>query len=93
MANKPAERILYVISGLGGGGMERQLTQVVLNMDRSRFVLGVLTFGENQVYSEQVKDSVDFYRFVSKKNKIHPLVCMGRVFKEFNPDLVSYNFV
>ncbi len=39
-------KILYIIDGLGGGGKERQLIEILKGTDREKFTVGIITFNK-----------------------------------------------
>jgi glycosyltransferase involved in cell wall biosynthesis len=81
--------ILFVIDGLNGGGKERQLIEILRNLDRERFFVGVVTFNENQHYTKQAAQLADYFKFRKKRPlKIEPLFSIWRCFREFRPDIV-----
>jgi len=81
--------ILFVIDGLAGGGKERQLVEILKNIDKSRFELGVVTFNKNQHYTQQVTQLADYFKYIEKQsNKLKPLTAIWQVYQEFKPNIV-----
>jgi glycosyltransferase involved in cell wall biosynthesis len=82
-------RILYVTDGLAAGGKERQLLELIKNLDKKEFVCGVITFNSNQHYSAQVKDSCARYWELKKRpTRLEPLISIWKCFRKFKPDIV-----
>lgn len=81
--------ILYVTDGLAAGGKERQLLEMIKNLDNEEFTCGVITFNSNQHYSAQVKDCSAWYWELKKRpTRLEPLISIWKCFREFRPDIV-----
>lgn len=82
-------RILFIIDGLRPGGKERQLLEILKNLDDVLFVKGVITFNSNQHYSNHVKGITQFFKELKKRpSRLKPLYEIWKCFKEFRPDIV-----
>ncbi len=82
-------KILFVIDGLRPGGKERQLIEIIKNMDRDRFVFGIVTFNKDQHYTKLAKKYTSYFKELKKRPlRIEPLFSMWKCFKEFKPDIV-----
>jgi glycosyltransferase involved in cell wall biosynthesis len=87
--NKSPLNILFVIDGLRPGGKERQLVEIIKNIDRSRFYTGILTFNRDQHYSRTAKEYSRYYRELKKRpSRLKPLFSIWRCIREFKPDVV-----
>jgi glycosyltransferase involved in cell wall biosynthesis len=81
--------ILYVIDGLNGGGKERQLIEILKNIDKSRFKIGLVTFNDHQHYTKQAAQLTDYFRIINKHPyRSKPLLYIWHSYREFNPDIV-----
>jgi len=81
--------VLYVTDGLAAGGKERQLLEMIKNMDKEEFTCGVVTFNSNQHYSAKAKDcSARYWELKKRPSRLEPLVSIWKCFREFNPDIV-----
>lgn len=81
--------ILHVTDGLAAGGKERQLLEMIKNMDKEAFACGVITFNSNQHYSAQTKDcSARYWELKKRPTRLEPLFSIWKCFREFRPDIV-----
>lgn len=82
-------KILHITDGLAAGGKERQLVEMIKNMDKGEFACGVITFNSNQHYSAQAKDcSVRYWELKKRPTRLEPLFSIWKCFREFRPDVV-----
>jgi glycosyltransferase involved in cell wall biosynthesis len=82
--------VLYVTDGLAAGGKERQLLELIKNLDKKEFACGVITFNSHQHYSAQAKDRCDRYWELKKRpTRLEPLYSIWKCFREFKPDIVQ----
>jgi len=82
-------RILHITNSLGPGGKERQLIELIKNIDKNKFIIGVVTFGNNQHYSNLAKSNSTYYRELSKRpTRFEPFFSMWKCINEFNPDII-----
>lgn len=82
-------RVLHATDGLGAGGKERQLLEMIRNMDKNDFAFGVVTFNSNQHYSIQARDGSAFYWELRKRpTRLEPLLSIWKCFRAFRPDMV-----
>jgi len=80
---------LYVIDCLNAGGKERQLVEILKNLDKNKFKIGVITLNKNQFYTETVKKLTEYFCELDKyHNKVKPLFNIRKCFNEFKPDIV-----
>jgi glycosyltransferase involved in cell wall biosynthesis len=87
--NNQQINILYVTGGLASGGKERQIVEILKHIDKTKFNVGVISFGKNQQYSSIVSNLVDYYTEIEKaSNKIKPLFSVWNCFKKFMPEIV-----
>ena len=86
--------ILYMIDNLGFGGTERQLVELIRNLDRSRFQPHICTLTvSNQLYDELdiPKVSLDFKSF-SSMSLIKQLVTLSRFIRDNRIDIIQTFF-
>jgi len=82
-------RVLHISGGLGPGGKERQMTELIRNFNGSRFIMGVLTFGKNQHYSSTAKEYSSYFRELTKRpTRLEPFFTIWKCYSEFRPDIV-----
>ncbi len=82
-------KILYVIDGLFPGGKERQFIELLKNLNRADYQIGIITFNKNLFYTEQAKKLTDYFVELDKsKNKFKPFSSIWKHFKHFKPDIV-----
>ena len=82
-------KLLYVCDGLRAGGKERQLSEIIKNIDKQKFELGIITFNKNGHFSELIKKYVSFYKELSKRpTRLEPFFTIWKVFQDFKPDIV-----
>ena len=82
-------KILYIIDGLKGGGKERQLVEIIKNIDAKEFNIGIVTFNDNQHYTEEIKNKVTYFRYLKKRpTRLEPLISIWKCFEEFKPDII-----
>ena len=78
-----------ICSGLEPGGKERQLIELVKNLDKENFILGIITFNIHHHYTEQAKESTSYFRELRKRpTRLEPLFTIWNCFREFKPDIV-----
>ena len=81
--------VLHVTSGLGAGGKERQLFELVKNLDKEEFACGVVTFNSNQHYSDKAREcSARYWELKKRPTRLEPLISIWKCFREFRPDVV-----
>lgn len=86
--------ILYMIDKLGFGGTERQLVELIRNLDRSRFQPHICTLTvSNKLYDELdiPKISLDFKSF-SSMSLLKQLVTFSRFIRENRIDIIQTFF-
>jgi glycosyltransferase involved in cell wall biosynthesis len=82
-------KILYVSSGLGAGGKERQLLETIKHINKDIFEIGVISFNKNHRYAEDVRMAADYFKILSKRpTRIEPLFTIWSCFNAFRPDIV-----
>lgn len=82
-------KILYLIDGLFPGGKERQFIEILKNLDRKVYQIGIITFNRNLFYTEQAKQLSEYFIELDKsKNKFKPFLSIWKHFKHFKPDIV-----
>lgn len=82
-------RILFATDGLGNGGKERQLIETIKHLDSSLFNVGLITFNNNQYYSELGERISEYYSvFIKEKNILEPFLSVFEAFENFKPDIV-----
>lgn len=82
-------RILYVSNGLDSGGKERQLIELIKNINIDQHIIGIITFGKDQYYSAEAKRYSSYYKELDKKtNRFKPFFSVWECFREFKPDIV-----
>jgi len=87
--NNETIRILFIIDGLRPGGKERQMVEIIKNIDPTQFTIGVVTFNSKQHYSLQASEYSSFYKEIKKRpTRLEPLFTMWSCFNDFKPDVV-----
>jgi glycosyltransferase involved in cell wall biosynthesis len=87
--NHRTTHILFVIDGLRPGGKERQLVEILKNIDTTRYSAGVITLNSAQHYSEVARKFSSYYRELKKRPfRSEPFFTIWKCFREFNPDVV-----
>ncbi|MCU0372046.1 MAG: glycosyltransferase family 4 protein [Ignavibacteria bacterium] len=82
-------KILFITDGLGNGGKERQLIEILKHLDGNKFLKFLLTFNANQHYTEAAKNNSDSFCYIDKsKNKLDPFFYAFEIFERFKPDIV-----
>jgi len=82
-------RVLQVIDGLGAGGKERQLIELLRLIDPDKFIVGVVTFSIlHQHYVTEALRLAAFFRELNLKRKIRLFKEMKHSIAEFDPDLI-----
>lgn len=87
------QELLFIINSLGTGGAERLVADLAYNIDKQKFAVTVLVFGEKaDTYNEQFLENANIkvvylnkklgfsFKFYKKVNK---------VIKDINPDIIS----
>lgn len=81
--------VLYITDGLSEGGKERQLVELIKNIDKTVFNIGIVTFNSRQHYSAQARNISSYYRELKKRpTRLEPLFSIWKCFFDFKPDIV-----
>lgn len=82
-------RIVFIIDGFNPGGKERQVVELLRNLNRFKFELHVITYNVNQHYSDIVKSLVSGFYYIDKsKSKFSPFIKTFNLLKMIKPDIV-----
>lgn len=81
-------KILYIIYNLGLGGQEKQLVELVNNLDLSTFEPKILPITINLERMPYIKNNFLFYNKMKNKNKFGRLIRIIKTIKEFKPDII-----
>jgi glycosyltransferase involved in cell wall biosynthesis len=82
-------RILYVTSGLASGGKERQLIEVIKNLDKGIFTIGTIVLNKKQQYSKEALHYSDYYWELKRRpSRFEPLFSIWKCFRELKPDII-----
>jgi glycosyltransferase involved in cell wall biosynthesis len=91
-----AHRLLYLVGGLGTGGLERQLCYVLKSLDRQSYrpVVVVWNFHEDDFYVPFIRKlGVPLYSFGANYSGGRKLLAFRRMVGEIDPEVVhSYSF-
>ena len=83
-------RILYVIDGLGAGGKERQLVEIIRYLADSNNETGVITFKKDQPYTNSVKQYSKYFSEIEKgRSRFKPIAKIKKIIREFQPDIIQ----
>ena len=81
--------VLFITSGLEAGGRERQLIELLKNIDKNVFTIGLVTFGKNHHYSAEAKvHSSYFVELTKRPSRLEPCFTIWKCYREFKPDIV-----
>lgn len=81
-------KLLFLINGLGGGGAERALANLVQYIDKSKYEVTVKTIYDTGIYRETVKKYVNY-----SSAKLPVLRGMNYIFKLFPAKILHRIFV
>lgn len=83
-------KVLFIIDGLGGGGKERQLYEIVKVLSKtSSLKTGIITFNKNTYYSERIKKLVPFFVELKKRpTRLEPFFTIWKQITTFKPDVI-----
>ncbi|UCG28137.1 MAG: glycosyltransferase [Bacteroidales bacterium] len=81
-------RILYIIDGFRAGGKEKQLMQILEQLESTGVETGIITFNRNQFYTQMARKKVLFFHEVDKASKVHMVRETAGLIKEFRPQLI-----
>lgn len=81
-------KILYITYNLGLGGQEKQLLELVNNLDLSAFEPKILPITTNLERMPYIKNDFLFYNKMENKNKFGRLIRIIKTIKEFKPDII-----
>jgi len=89
-------RFLYVVGGLGAGGLERQLYLLLKTMDRKLFTPAVVawSFCEDETYVSQIRElGVPIHSLGDATSKLSKLRALRRLVTRIKPEVIhSYGF-
>jgi glycosyltransferase involved in cell wall biosynthesis len=82
-------KILFITDGLGNGGKERQLVEILKLLNSETFNKYLLTFNSNQHYTETAKSLSDAFYYIDKsKSKLDPFFYTFEIFEKLKPDII-----
>lgn len=83
-------RLLFVIDGLGHGGKERQLIEILRGLDSSAIESGIISFNKDGHYSPEAKNLTqgNYFEIDKKKSKISPFIEVNKIISNIKPDIV-----
>ena len=85
-------KILFLLGTYGTGGKEKQLTELIKVLDKSKYDLNLIAKDEESYYASQIKDLLsDYYLLDDKKLGLRSLYKLKKKIKEIDPDIV-YSF-
>ena len=88
MGTRPIS-VLYIISGLQSGGRERQLVEILKNINSTEFRTGVISFGNDDSYTPVVRQHASWFRELSKRpTRLEPFVSVPAAMASFKPDII-----
>ena len=89
-------RFLYLVGGLGPGGLERQLCYLLQSIDRERYRPEVVVWSPSadDIYAPLLQRlQIPLHLFNNRHTAIHKMVAFRRIVHELRPELVlSYSF-
>lgn len=88
---KPATRVAFLITALGSGGAEMMLTQLITNLDRTRFAPEVITLIPGGKHTDILRAAgipVHDLGMVAGKPSLASLLKLRRLTKQIAPDLL-----
>ncbi|MBL9145312.1 MAG: glycosyltransferase [Verrucomicrobiaceae bacterium] len=88
---KPATRVAFLITALGSGGAEMMLTQLITNLDRTRFapeVISLIPGGKHTDILRAAGIPVHDLGMVAGKPSLASLLKLRRLTKQIEPDLL-----
>lgn len=68
------KKILFFIESLAGGGAEKVLTDLVKNLDKSKFDITVATVVDVGVYTDEVKKNCNYFSLLSNPEECRNLL-------------------
>lgn len=81
--------ILFVLGGLGTGGKERQLIELIHGLPRDRFVCHLFVKKHDASYLEKVKEDLgSFYSLDQEKFHVLDFLTLARHIDKIQPDIV-----
>ena len=79
------KKVVFFIESLEGGGAEKSLTELVENMDKSKFDITVVTESNDEVYTQRVQSACNL-RYLVKK-------CSPERFFHYTLNRLIYRFI
>lgn len=73
-------KILYLIDSLGGGGAQRQLVELVKNINHNKYIPTVCTYYPDAFFKPELESRNVNFKFIGKKSRFDP----GIIFKLTN---------
>jgi len=94
--SKTSCRLLYLVGGLGPGGLERQLYYLLKAMDRERYkpMVVVWNYRENDLYVRQIRDlGVQVFPISGAFSQVAKLLASRCLVRKLRPEVIhSYCF-
>lgn len=82
-------KLLLITSGLGAGGKERQLVELLKSLNGNGVETGLVTYNSGQHYSETVKQHTAYYRELKKRpTRLEPFFSTWKCIRDFQPDII-----
>jgi glycosyltransferase involved in cell wall biosynthesis len=82
-------RVLLISDSLNSGGKERQLIEIIKQLNPQSFSIGIITFNPYPLYAvEALKYSVFYKELAKRPTRLEPFFSIWSCFRKFDPDLV-----
>ena len=69
-------KILYLISSLVAGGAQRQLVELVKNIDYNKYIPTVCTYYPDAFYKPELENKSVKFKFIKKKSRFNPSIIL-----------------
>jgi glycosyltransferase involved in cell wall biosynthesis len=87
------KKVLFFIYSLGGGGAEKELVDIVNNLDDSEYEITVQTFRDENVYINKLSNKIKYKSIIKVKNGTLRKI-LGRILTKFiNPKVIYKIFI
>jgi glycosyltransferase involved in cell wall biosynthesis len=82
-------KLLLITSGLGPGGKERQLIELLKSLIKNGVETGLITYNTNQHYSDTAKKHSSYFRELTKRpTRLEPFFSTWKCIRDFRPDII-----
>ena len=85
-------KVLHIITGLGAGGAQNCLLQLIKHNHNKDIINGVISLGRGNLYNQEVSKITDYFKVIPINKNFSSIINFLKINQEinnFNPDIVQ----